>query len=614
MKTNIILLAFISVFIFGVTWNANAQLNSNNAITPYIPNENPFLDASSNFDLLVDPSSNGKGLAFPRTDLTQWVFRTNNMDGVFFPSAFDGMIVYNSGTGNTPTTGNNPTTSTVVRPGFYMFSNPNGYFALTINSGKWVRLNDNNVTSLPNGGSLPAIAAGNPVTGDVFYKTGAASGLYVFDGSAWTVVTVTNTAGTGLTLTAGAFSVNTSQNISTLSNLTSNGLVKTSGGTGALSIASAGTDYQLPIALTTIGTSGAATFSSNTLNIPNYSYTLPNATASTLGGVIVGSGLNVNAGTISTVNNGSVTGFSADDLSPLFTTTEATTSTTPALSFTLTNAAANTIFGNNSASSAAPSYFLATALPVAGDVSGTLGASSVDKLKGKTLSITSLTTGDLLKYNGTNWVNATPASLGIASSIGSPIAATDANGMTLSSGVLALELADNTHPGIVSIAAQTFAGAKTFSSAPLLSTMTSGSVLFAGASGVVSQDNSNFYFDATNHRLGIGTTSPGSKLEVNGAATNKVAYSAGSGTSIDFTLSNLAYTTASPGAFTLTGLKDGGTYTLAVQGTTSGTASFTQSGLTFLSVNNNATTSGKQTLYTFIVMGTTVYFYMNPGF
>ena len=46
----------------------------------------------------------------------------------------------------------------------------------------------------------------------------------------------TYTAGTGLTLTTGTFSVDTSQNITTLSNLTDNGFVKTSGGTGALSI------------------------------------------------------------------------------------------------------------------------------------------------------------------------------------------------------------------------------------------------------------------------------------------------------------------------------------------------------------------------------------------
>jgi hypothetical protein len=31
-------------------------------------------------------------------------------------------------------------------------------------------------------------------------------------------------------------------------------------------------------------------------------------------------------------------------------------------------------------------------------------------------------------------------------------------------------------------------------------------------------------------------------------------------------------------------------------------------------VNNGPTTSGKQTLYTFIVMGTTVYFFMVAGF
>ena len=40
---------------------------------------------------------------------------------------------------------------------------------------------------------------------------------------------------------------------------------------GALSNATAGTDYQAPITLTTTGTSGAATFVSNTLNIPQYS-------------------------------------------------------------------------------------------------------------------------------------------------------------------------------------------------------------------------------------------------------------------------------------------------------------------------------------------------------
>lgn len=59
-------------------------------------------------------------------------------------------------------------------------------------------------------------------------------GLAVFGGLVSSGATTT--AGTGLTYSGNAFNVNTSQNISTLSNLTSNGFVTTSGGTGALSI------------------------------------------------------------------------------------------------------------------------------------------------------------------------------------------------------------------------------------------------------------------------------------------------------------------------------------------------------------------------------------------
>jgi hypothetical protein len=117
-----------------------------------------------------------------------------------------------------------------------------------------------------------------------------------------------------------------------------------------------------------------------------------------------------------------------------------------------------------------------------------------------------------------------------------------------------------------------------------------------------------------NRNVGIGTTTPGSTLEVNGAATNTTAFNAAAGTSIDFSKSNLAYTTASAGAFTLTNLKDGGTYTLAVQGAASGTASFSGGSFTYRLVNNATTIAGKHTLYTFLVMGSFVYVYMTTGF
>jgi hypothetical protein len=76
------------------------------------------------------------------------------------------------------------------------------------------------------------------------------------------------------------------------------GLVK-GNGTNALTAAVAGTDYQAPLTLATTGT-GAATFSGTTLTIPTYS--LPIADGTNLGGVKVGSNLNVDANGVLTAN------------------------------------------------------------------------------------------------------------------------------------------------------------------------------------------------------------------------------------------------------------------------------------------------------------------------
>jgi hypothetical protein len=61
---------------------------------------------------------------------------------------------------------------------------------------------------------------------------------------------------------------------------------------------------------------------------------------------------------------------------------------------------------------------------------------------------------------------------------------------------------------------------------------TAGSVVFAGASGVYSQDNASFFWDDTNDRLGIGTASPSAKLTIAGTAatTSQVLNSTGSTT------------------------------------------------------------------------------------
>lgn len=61
---------------------------------------------------------------------------------------------------------------------------------------------------------------------------------------------------------------------------------------------------------------------------------------------------------------------------------------------------------------------------------------------------------------------------------------------------------------------------------------TAGSVVFAGVTnGIYTQDNANFFWDATNHRLGIGTAAPTSPLQVmgipTGYANNAAARAAG---------------------------------------------------------------------------------------
>lgn len=69
---------------------------------------------------------------------------------------------------------------------------------------------------------------------------------------------------------------------------------------------------------------------------------------------------------------GTVTAFSSGNLSPLFTTNVATSTTTPALTFSLSNAGANTYFGNATGGSTAPSFTAAGALTKTDDTNVTL--------------------------------------------------------------------------------------------------------------------------------------------------------------------------------------------------------------------------------------------------
>lgn len=122
--------------------------------------------------------------------------------------------------------------------------------------------------------------------------------------------------------------------------------------------------------------------------------------------------------------------------------------------------------------------------------------------------------------------------------------------------------------------------------------------------------------------VGIGTlaTNPVFKLEVAGAARN-LASIENTTTTVDFAKGNIQHTTQNCGNFVLRNLKDGGSYTFIVQGTTSSTCVFTSysgNGSGALTVHmppdHGATTNGKHTVYTAIVAGTHVYFSWVPGY
>lgn len=149
-------LFILSLFIG--TIESKAQVQTTAIPSPGLEvNQNPFLDASTNYDLSIDPTSAGKGMVFPRTDLTTFTFRTELMDGINFPTALDGMIVYNVATGSTmattpfggfgqPLKADNGVIAAVA-PGFYYFSNPirldeflQPLPADTVEFGKWLPL------------------------------------------------------------------------------------------------------------------------------------------------------------------------------------------------------------------------------------------------------------------------------------------------------------------------------------------------------------------------------------------------------------------------------------------------------------------------------------------
>jgi len=77
---------------------------------------------------------------------------------------------------------------------------------------------------------------------------------------------------------------------------------------------------------------------------------------------------------------------------------------------------------------------------------------------------------------------------------------------------------------------------------------TAGSAIFAGASGVYSQDNANYFWDNTNKRLGLGIATPVQRLDVRGTqtATIRIGSTSNGGSGDEF--GNIEFWWADPDA------------------------------------------------------------------
>jgi hypothetical protein len=115
----------------------------------------------------------------------------------------------------------------------------------------------------------------------------------------------------------------------------------------------------------------------------------------------------------------------------------------------------------------------------------------------------------------------------------------------------------------------------------------------------------------------LGSTidnSTGAKLQVtggvtvDGAITNNSSYNAISSTTIDFSMSNIAYTAATSNAITITNIKDGGIYNLVSTAlTVSSKINFTvPSGFNLRDMGTVNRSNGKIHMYRFVVAGTNV--------
>ncbi len=383
------------------------------------------------------------------------------------------------------------------------------------------------------GGTLDVDSGG---TGQTSYTDGQ---LLIGNSTGNTLTKATLTAGTNVSITngAGSITINASDaftgTVTSVSVVSANGFAGTvanatttpaitlsttvtglvKGNGTALSAASAGTDYVAPGAITTSG------LTMTTARL------LGRTTASTgaVEELTVGTGLSLTAGTLSnsapdqTVVLTAGTGISTSGTYPNFTITN----TAPDQTVVLTAGTGISVSGTY------PSFTITNTAP---DQIVSLTGAGTTVVTGTypnfTITSNDQYVGTVTSVSGTGSVNGITLTGNVTSSGSLTLGGTLSN-VSLTTQVTGTLPVGNGGTGTAT-------------------TFTTGSIIFAGASGVYSQDNANFNWDDTNNTLGVGRT----------ASSNVRVYSKG-GTTGSGAFSYYGENSAGTGCF---GIRDDGAF------------------------------------------------------
>ena len=185
MKTKFKIL--FTILILVVSTSSIGQIRIVNTLdNTVVVNSSAFIDASSNAPT-NETTNYGKGLVFPRMDLTLFENFGEAVSGIgtSFPNHYDGMQVYNTGTGKTLSSASINIVDVV--PGFWYYNNK----STTVNGGTWTEIGN----VIKNIATATEVATAFSVDGLAVYAT---KGTFVANGTSAIVTIVPPTGITGI--------------------------------------------------------------------------------------------------------------------------------------------------------------------------------------------------------------------------------------------------------------------------------------------------------------------------------------------------------------------------------------------------------------------------------